>query len=166
MIVAPFRTRGHIACLAYTLKTANPAYREILQAAWAPRSRHLILDFWPNPMIRRMFVRADFSIPTFAGPLTVFQSAACGVPARKAAARLCWTLSIEHAARHSGRRPAKILQATIEASDVIYWGNSHGEQVVISRRPMKGVVVLPAPPPRSASVVEGKAKINLAALAV
>ena len=98
MIVAPFRTRGHIACLAYMLKTANPAYREILQAVWAPRTRHLILDFWPNPMIRRMFVRAHFSIPTFAGPLTVFQSA-CGVPARKAAARICWTLSLEHVAR-------------------------------------------------------------------
>ena len=31
----------------------------------------------------------------------------------------------------------------IEASDVIYWGNSRGEQEMISRRPIKGFVVLP-----------------------
>ncbi len=156
MIVAPFRTRGHIACLAYQLKTPNPAYREILQAAWTPKTRHLIVDFWPSPMIRRMFVRADFSVPVFPSSLTVFRSA-CGVPVRKAAAGLIWTLSFEQAAQQGGCRPAKILRATVDASDVIYWGNSSGEQEVISRQPLKSIVVLPASrrPLEPAQLVQG-----------
>ena len=148
MIVAPFRTRGHIACLAYQLKTPNPAYREILQAAWTPRTRHLITDFWPRPMIRRMFVRADFLIPNLPSSFTVFRSA-CGMPIRKAAAGLSWTLSCEQAAEQGGCRTEKILRATMDAGDVIYWGNSSGEQEVISRQPVKSIVVLPASlPPR------------------
>ena len=38
MIMAPKRLRGHIAFLAYQLKTRNPAYREIVKSVWAPGS--------------------------------------------------------------------------------------------------------------------------------
>jgi hypothetical protein len=145
MIVALPRSHGHIACLAYQLKTPNPAYREILQAAWIPESRHLIIDFWPTPMIRRMFARADFSIPVFAGSVRVFRSV-CGGSVRKAAAGLCWTLSLKQATRHKGHHPTKILQATADPSDLIYWGNRRGEQEIISRQPPNDIAVLSTPP--------------------
>ena len=63
MVMAPKRLRGHIAFLAYQLKTRNPAYREIMKSVWAPASRHLLTAHWPPQMVRRMLARADFRIP-------------------------------------------------------------------------------------------------------
>jgi hypothetical protein len=68
----------------------------------------------------------------------------CGAVA-KAARELCWSLSreraVSEAARANATRP-KILQATIDASDIIYWGNERGEQEIISRHPVRGALVV------------------------
>jgi hypothetical protein len=148
MIVAPLRLRGHIACLAYQLKVSNPAYREMLVAIWARESRHLLIDFWPKPMLRRMFARGDFPIPPLAGPVTIFRHA-CGVSVRKAAGGLCWTASLQEAMRKAGYAAVsdpRIIQSSVDPKDIIFWGNSHGEQEVIVRHPAKEVTLYAAAP--------------------
>lgn len=142
MIMAPRRLRGHIACLAYQLKTGNPAYREIVRAVWLPATRHLLIAFWPPQMVRRMLGRADFAIPDFRHPLTIFRPVG-GDPIRKAAAGLCWSLSREAAvaaALAQAAAPIRILRATVKPTDIIYWGHSHGEQEIVCRRPVHAVL--------------------------
>jgi hypothetical protein len=43
-------------------------------------------------------------------------------------------------ATRSGEARPELLQATIEASDIIYWRNNHGEQEIVGRRPVKGAI--------------------------
>jgi hypothetical protein len=143
MIMAPRRLRGHIACLAYQSKIRNPAYREIVRAVWAHETRHLLTAFWAPQMVRRMLARADFPIPELSGPVTIFRPVS-GAPVKKAAAGLCWTLSREVAvsdAARAGTEKPRILQATIDPADIIYWGNGRGEQEIVARRPVHPVVV-------------------------
>ena len=159
MIVAPRRLRGHIAFLAYQSKIGNPAYREIVKAVWLRETRHLLTAFWRPQLVRRMLARADFSIPEFSGPVTVFRPAAVA-QAEKGAVGLCWSTSpeaaISTAARAGGIAP-KILQAKIDPADIIYWGKSGGEQEIVSRRPVDGAVLVePVSLIRSASAI-GKA---------
>lgn len=143
MIMAPRRLRGHIAFLAYQLKTRNPAYREIVKAVWALDSRHLLTAHWPPQMVRRMLARADFRIPELSAPVSVFQPVP-GAPIKRAAAALCWLLSRDAAIANASRAGAehpRILKATLDPSDIIYVGNGRGEQEVVSRRPVKGFAV-------------------------
>lgn len=156
MIVAPRRLRGHIASLAYQRKTPNPAYREIIRAVWAPQTRHLFVAHWSTPVVRRMLARAEFRIPDLNGPVTIYH-AVDGIPVRRAATELSWTTSRDAAiqdAVKSDEKAPRILQATIEPADVIYWGNAWGEQEVVSRRPIHAPAVecvsLPERPRRSA----------------
>lgn len=147
MIVAPRRLRGHIACLGYQLNTSNPAYREIVKAVWASETRRLLTDFWRPQMVRRMLERADVRIPEFGGPVTVFRPFS-GASVRKAAAELSWWLSLEaamsEAIRLSTARP-RLLQATVDPADIVYWGKCCGEQEIVLRgRPAHAVVVEPA----------------------
>jgi hypothetical protein len=143
MVMAPRRMRGHIAFLAYQQKVANPAYREIVRSVWAREARFLLTEFWRPQVVRRMLARADFRIPAFAGPITVFQ-AMRGARAKKVGGELSWSLSREAAlseATRSGEAKPELLQATIEVSDIIYWRNNHGEQEIVGRRPVKGAVL-------------------------
>src|SRR5258705_166924 len=87
MVMAPRRMRGHIAFLAYQLKVANPAYREIVRSVWEKDARSLLTEFWRPQVVRRMLARADFRIPTFSGTVTVFR-AVHGPRAKKAGAAL------------------------------------------------------------------------------
>jgi hypothetical protein len=141
MVMAPRRMRGHIAFLAYQQKVANPAYREIVRSVWAKDARFLLTEFWKPQVVRRMLARADFRIPAFAGPVTVFR--ATRGAHQKPDNELSWSLSREavlsEAVRLGEAKPG-LLQATIEASDIIYWRNNHGEQEVVGRRPVKGAV--------------------------
>lgn len=161
MIVAPRRLRGHIASLAYQRKTGNPAYREIVKAVWSPETRHLLTAHWSAQMVRRMLARAEFVSPEFNGPVAIYR-AVDGVPVKRAAAGLCWTASREAAIRAAGRADAKaprILKATIESAEIVYWGNSRGEQEIVSRHPVSAAVVefvsIPDRPRRSAASHQG-----------
>ena len=142
MVMAPRRMRGHIAFLAYQQKVGNPAYREIVRSVWAKEARFLLTEFWRPQVVRRMLAHADFRIPAFVGPVTVFR-AARGSPAKKVGGELSWSLSREAAlteATRSGEPTPQLLQATMEASDIICWRNNHGEQEIVGRRPVKGAV--------------------------
>jgi hypothetical protein len=153
MVMAPRRMRGHIAFLAYQKKVVNPAYREIVRCVWAKDARFLLTEFWRPQVVRRMLARADFRIPAFAGPVTVFRAVGGGARTRKVCEELSWSLSREAAlteATRSGEAKPELLQATIEASDIIYWRSNHGEQEIVGRRPVKGAVrVEPGRLPRS-----------------
>lgn len=143
MIVAPRRMRGHIASLAYHLKTRNPAYREILKGVWVADTRHLLTAHWPQQTLRRMLARAEFPRPDLSGPVTIYRAVA-NVPVKKAAAGLCWSLSRERAAAeaiNADAANARILQARIEPTDIIYWGNSRGEEEVVPRHAIEGFLV-------------------------
>lgn len=139
MIMAPRRLRGHIAFLAYQLKTRNPAYREMMKAVWALDTRHLLTAHWPPQMVRRMLARADFQIPELSGPVSVFHPVS-GATVRKTASALCWSLSrdaaIADAVRADAERP-RILKATLDPSDIVYFANSRGQHEVVSRRPVQ-----------------------------
>ena len=158
MVMAPKRLRGHIAFLAYQLKTRNPAYREIIKSVWAPTTRHLLTAHWPPQMVRRMLGRADFRIPDLNGPLSVFRPAS-GATVKRAASALAWLLSrdaaIAEATRADMSHP-RILKATLDPSEIIYFANGRGEHEVVSRRPVKtfaveDVSVVSNPGPRRAS---------------
>lgn len=141
MVMAPRRMRGHLAFLAYQSKVANPAYREIVRAVWAKDARSLLTEFWRPQVVRRMLARADFRIPVFSGPLTVYR--ALGRAPRRKGAELSWSLSREAAlseAARSGQTKSGLLQATIDPSDIIYWRSIHGEQEIVGRRPISGAV--------------------------
>jgi hypothetical protein len=143
MIMAPKRMRGHIACLAYHLKVGNPAYREIVKAVWARDSRHFLTGFWRPQMVRRMLARADFKIPEFSGPVTIFRPVSASTT-RKASDELCWWLSRSAAiadAAKAGIEDARILQATVQPADIIYWSDRHGEQEVVCGRPINALAV-------------------------
>jgi len=137
MILAPRRLLGHIAFLAYQAKISNPAYREIVKAVWVKESRRLLTGHWRQQVVRRMLVRADFRIPKLRGPITIYR--ALGAQRGTTSSdELCWFSSRRKAEAESprtGRRP-KILQARIDPSEVIFWGNAHGEQEVVTRRPV------------------------------
>jgi hypothetical protein len=143
MVMAPKRLRGHIAFLAYQVKTRNPAYREIMKSVWAPSSRHLLIAHWPPQIVRRMLARADFRIPDLNAPVSVYRPAS-GMTVKRAAAALSWLLSrddaIAEAVRADANRP-RILKATIDPSDIIYFGNGRGEHEVVSRRPVPAHVI-------------------------
>lgn len=144
MLIAPRRLRGHIAFLAYQSKIGNPAYREIVKAVWAPETRPLLTAFWRPQIVRRMLARAEFRIPQFSGPLTIFRLVRGG-QVKKASAELCWSLSREGAIADAARtRPARpgILQATIDPADIIYWGESYGEQEIVGRGPVYDAVLI------------------------
>jgi hypothetical protein len=143
MNTVPRRFRGHIACLAFETGLENPAYREILRAAWEPETRRLLTDFRQPRIVRGMLARASFQIPEFASPVIVYRRVDCSL--RKAAAGLCWSLSRELAAsssalslKASGR--LRILRATLDRPDIIYWGNSRGEQEIVACRPVGAVL--------------------------
>ena len=136
MILAPRRLRGHIAFLAYQAKVGNPAYREIVKAVWAKPTRPVLTGFWRPEVVRRMLARADFRIPEFSGAVTVFR-AVSGARAKQGAAELCWSLSREKAIAEVSAPNPEILQSTIDSADIIYFGNSHGEQEVVSRHPVQ-----------------------------
>jgi hypothetical protein len=150
MLVAPRRLRGHIASLAYHLRTKNPAYREILKGVWAADTRHLLTAHWPQQTLRRMLARAEFPRPDLSGPITIYR-AVSKVPVKKAAAGLCWSLSRERATAEAVRADAanaRILQAQIEPADIIYWGNSRGEQEVVPRHPIEAFLMESVSPER------------------
>lgn len=144
MITAPKRLRGHIAFLAYQAKIPNPAYREIIKAVWTTKdARHLLTGFWRPQLVRRMLERADFTVPELAGPVTIYRPL-CGTHLKKAAAELIWSLSPERvaeAARTADGTP-KLLRATIDPTDIIYFGNRHGEQEVVSRHAVEDAVLI------------------------
>ena len=143
MVMAPKRLRGHIAFLAYQLKTRNPAYREIMKAVWAPATRHLLTAHWPPQMVRRMLARADFRIPELSGPVSIYRPAS-GATAKRSAAALSWLLSREDAVAKAARtdtaRP-RILKATLDPSDIVYFADARGEHEVVSRRPVPAYVI-------------------------
>ena len=140
VLASPRRLLAHVAFLAYQRKTKNPAYRELLKAAWQPKTRFLLTDFWKPQVVRRMLARADFERPALYGPLTVFQPVKAS--ARGAAAQLCWTLSrraaVADAIRINPARP-RIVQATIAATDILHF--EKGTKGVVVRRPLKAVTV-------------------------
>ena len=140
IIGSPKRLLAHVAFLAYQRKTRNPAYRELLKAAWQPKSRFLLTEFWKPEVVRRMLARADFERPALYGPLTVFLPVKAS--ARGAAAQLCWTLSrkaaVADAIRINPARP-RVLQATIAATDILHF--EKGTKGVVVRRPLKAVTV-------------------------
>ena len=143
MIVAPRRLRGHIAFLAYQLRTRNPAYREMMKAVWALDTRHLLTAHWPQQTVRRMLARADFLIPDLSGPVSVYRPVS-GATVKQAASALCWSLlrdaAIADAARADAQRP-RILKATLDPSDIVYFANGRGEQEVVSRRPVRAFAI-------------------------
>jgi hypothetical protein len=152
MIVAPRRLRGHIASLAYHLKTRNPAYRELIKAVWGKETRHVLTAHWSPQMVRRMLARADIPVPEFNGPVTVYRAVE-RVPARRAAAGLCWTASRDTAIAQAMAADAiepRILQGTVDPGEIIYWGNSRGEQEIVLRRSLRNAVVELVSPSREA----------------
>jgi hypothetical protein len=144
MIVAPKRLRGHIAFLAYQAKLGNPAYRAIIRAVWLKESRHLLTGFWRQEVVRRMLTRADFSRPELSGPVAIYRALGAA-DTKRASAELCWSLSRERtllkAFAASPERP-RLLQATIDASEIVYWSQADGEQEVVSRRPVQGAAIV------------------------
>jgi len=143
MIVAPRRLRGHIASLAYYLKTRNPAYREILKGVWSDDTRHLLVAHWPQQTLRRMLMRAEFPRPDLSGPVTIYRAVA-NVPVKKAASGLCWSLSRERTTAEAIRAEAanaRILLASIDPVDIIYWGNGRDEGEVVPRHPIEAFLV-------------------------
>ena len=143
MVMAPKRLRGHIAFLAYQLKTRNPAYREIVKSVWAPSTRHLLTAHWPPQMVRRMLARADFRIPELSAPVSVYRPLS-GATVKRAAAALSWSLlrgdAVAEAARVDSARP-RILKATLDPSEIVYFANGRGEHEVVSRRPVPAYVI-------------------------
>jgi hypothetical protein len=84
------------------------------------------------------------------------------VTVKKAATGLCWSLSRERAVaeavRADGANP-RILQASVELADIIYWGNSRGENEVVPRHAVEDFqmeAVSPKRPPAevTSSLVE------------
>ena len=144
MIIAPRRVHGHLACLAYQLRVENPACREIIKAAWAEESRTLLTLFWPPQMVRRMLEAAEFPVPAFSAPVTVYRAVGRGTPKRKAAAGLCWYLSrgaaAAAAAGGADYRGERFLRAAVTQKEIIYWGNGVGEQEIVSRRPLPAMM--------------------------
>jgi len=150
MIVAPRRLRGHIANLAYHLRTRNPAYREIMKGVWADDTRHLLTAHWPQQTVRRMLARADFPPPELSGPVTIYRAVVKGT-AKKGAAGLCWRLSREEAAAEAllaDPARARILTSTIDPGDIIYSGGRRSGQEVVPRRPVETFLVEPVSLPR------------------
>lgn len=149
MIVVPRRLRGHIANLAYHLRTRNPAYREIVKGVWADDSRHLLTAHWPQPTVRRMLARADFPRPELAGPVSIYRAVVKG-SAKRAAAGLCWRLSREMVAAEALRANpagARILKSSIDPGDIIYSGGRRGAQEVVPRHPVEKFLVEPVSAP-------------------
>lgn len=144
MVNAPRRLRGHIACLAYQLKTRNPAYREIMKAVWRPEMRDLLTAFWTPLMVRRMLARAELPIPELSGPVRAFHPV-LSAHARNASGGLCWSLSQEAAildAEEAGAPRAKIVEMVVDAKEIVYWGKSRrGEPEIVVRHPSRGALV-------------------------
>jgi len=156
MVAAPRRLRGHLACLAYQLRIGNPAYREIVKAAWAHDTRDLLTTFWPKQMLRRLLARAEFKIPEFRGPISIFQPVRGG-SIKKAAAELCWSMSREAASKAAAKLPAarpRVLHAIIDPAEIIYWNNGHGASEVVGRHAVERFVVELARPASRAENAE------------
>jgi hypothetical protein len=154
---APKRLVAHFACLAFTRKTANPAYRELMKAAWQPGVRHLLTAFWSPKMIRRMLEQADFRRPTSRGPMTIYRPVV-EETVREASAQLCWTRSRSAAvAEASAARSARprILQATIVPADILF-GESRAGEIVPRRRPSAIVVQPIERGPQEAAIRPGR----------
>jgi hypothetical protein len=142
MVIAPRRMRGHIAFLSYEAKVRNPAYREIIRAVWTKDARALLIEFWRPQVVRRMLARAEFRVPHLKGPVAVFR--AVHGSARKGMAALSWSLSADAALSSgacAGEPATRVMQAMIEPSDIIYWRNGHGDQEIVSRRPLTGTAL-------------------------
>lgn len=142
--IVPTRLLGHIVVLAYQIRTPNPSYRELLKAACHPEKRHLLTDFWRPQMVRRMLARADFKVPQLQGQVKIYRPLA-GLPTRKAAAELFWTLSLDAAianAEWANTGRSRVLQATVSPTDVIYWGRGKaGTPEIVTRRPFRADVI-------------------------
>lgn len=162
MVAAPRRLRGHLACLAYQLRIGNPAYREIVKAAWAHDARDLLTTFWPKQMLRRLLARAEFQIPEFRGPISIFQPVRGG-SIKKAAAELCWSMSrvvATRAAANSAVARPRVLHAIIDPAEIIYWSNLHGASEIVGRHAIERFVVeLARPAGRAVEKAGGNAEL-------
>jgi len=132
---SPKRLIAHFAFLAFRRKTPNPAYRELLKAAWQPSARHLLTAFWTPSTLRRMLERADFKRPALRGPMTIYRPVVEG-SLREAASQLCWirSRSVAVAAAARSARP-RILQATVAPADILFLGEDGGGEIVPRRQP-------------------------------
>lgn len=134
---SPKRLIAHFAFLAFCRKTANPAYRELLKAAWQPSARHLLTGFWTPSTLRQMLERADFKRPGLRGPMTIYRPVV-EVSVREAAAQLSWvrsrSVAVAEAAAARSARP-RILQATIAPADILFIGEDGGGEIVPRRQP-------------------------------
>jgi len=139
---SPKRLIAHLAYLAFCQKTANPAYRELLKAAWQPSARSLLTAFWTPSTLRRMLERADFRRPPTRGPITIYRPVVES-SVRKAASHLCWTRSRSAAVAEAAAAPSarpRVLQATIAPGDIIFFGEDDGSEVVLRRQPSAIIV--------------------------
>lgn len=134
---SPKRLIAHFAFLAFCRKTTNPAYRELLKAAWQPSARHLLTAFWTPSTLRRMLERADFKHPALRGPMTIYRPVVEG-SVREAAAQLRWmrsrSVAVAEAAAARSARP-RILQATVAPADILFLGEGGGGEIVPRRQP-------------------------------
>ena len=132
---SPKRLIAHFAFLAFCRKTPNPAYRELLKAAWQPSARHLLTEFWTPNTLRRMLERADFKRPALRGPMTIYRPVV-EASLREAAAQLCWVRSRSVAQAAAARSPRpRILQATVAPADILFLGEDGGGEIVPRRQP-------------------------------
>lgn len=159
----PRRLRGHVAVVAYETGVANPAYREIVGAVWRGDPM-LLADFWPPAVVRRILARAEFALSGMAGAvrldggIAVYRGA-CGMPARKVAAGLCWYPSRSEAARLAVRRSGatgrpRLLRGIVKPADVIFWDEIGGAPGIVTRAPV--AVSLWPPTPAAAGLSVGR----------
>ncbi len=144
---APKEWRGIIAVAAYLLDVPNPGFRRIMSNVWDLNHgwlRHAVAWHLPRDgrgglhHIRRMFKRAEFSIP-FEGEVTIYR----GHPVREQAHKgMSWTTDRDCAcwfAVRSANAEASpvVLAAKVTASELIYWSDERSEREVIPARPPK-----------------------------
>jgi hypothetical protein len=151
VVGAPMELRAAIFKLASGLP--KPIHRMILRRIWDQGNAPLSEAFSDND-IRRFLREAEFPIPPFTGPVTIYRGT-LGIDPQTAAAGLSWTTSLAVACwfacvRQDGRAlsldpKSVVLRASIDASETIMWTDFMDEQEIIPGRPPAFEIVKQSP---------------------
>lgn len=134
-LLLPNCYRGIAVVAAYYLGVLNPAYAEILRGVWSHDHDNLIAVVDGNlGLLRAMFQVGRFTCP-FQGSIRLYRGVA-GVSLETGAGGLSWSVSRDVAAYFAYRlannaSKSAVLTTEVDATDVIFWDDSRGEQEVI-----------------------------------
>lgn len=135
---APNGFRGLIAYAAFYTNVSNPAYQEIIRFVWNHDYLQLLRDVRHDlEFIRQMMEVAQFDVP-LSGTIKVYRGTSTAF--RKTPARgLSWTIDRDTACWFAlraslGRHKPIVLEADVQASEIIFWDDDRGEQEVVLRK--------------------------------